>query len=607
MADSDKSAKEGKTVKVLSFGARLLGGEAAEEHASYVLRGMNRLWNKLVEIEHEARIAYNDALIQSDEELSKLKAEEEQKDLLVDSLIEKRNRDRASKRTKKIDQAENYAALIKKASAERKEIRARMKEIKGRAKEQAKPLIQKAEQERREKVKEAVAASGLWWCHSEMLVGPAGKFDAARVKAMKEGMKLQFHRYDGNGSMRVRLTNDGGELSRIMGGHTNLIKIRDPLPQELGTMKQTKSDGGQRKIIEIRSGSRNEDGSIPKLTFMVTIHGDREFPTDMPLKTVTLKREMHVDKPDWKMVFMFSREATENDNYQEMPQGAVGIDFGFRMVRDDDGETGLRVGCVSNGERFKHIVLPGSWMKRMKRADDLRGELDQLSNDFWTKIKPILVSAESAIDHLSEESAWFKAIAGKVLRAKLGYTSLLLSLCESHVSAGNPLGKEATKLMDDFYHEALKLSREVHHTRRKAIDHRKHIFRNVAAQIVRDAGMIALKNTDFRDLAKLEKDDGTENDLVQTARRNRTWGAPSELRLAIQQAAMREGRIVVLVPPEYKTRECSYCGHIHSQALIDLNHVCENCGKVYDQDENSAVNCRNFSIAQAENEGVARG
>lgn len=47
-----------KKIVARAFGARLLGGPAASETATQVLLGQNRLWNKLVEIERDARVAY---------------------------------------------------------------------------------------------------------------------------------------------------------------------------------------------------------------------------------------------------------------------------------------------------------------------------------------------------------------------------------------------------------------------------------------------------------------------------------------------------------------------------------------------------------------------
>ncbi len=194
---------------------------------------------------------------------------------------------------------------------------------------------------------------------------------------------------------------------------------------------------------------------------------------------------------------------------------------------------------------------------------------------------------------------WFKILADKVRRAKGAYTSLLLDLCESHHKADKPLGVEVDAQMQIYRKEALGLALQAHHIRRKAVDHRKHIYRNEAARLVREAGLLGLKDTDFRQLAALEKPDGTETELVQSARKYRTWAAPSELRLAIEQVAKREKREIVYVPSPYTTRTCSACGHVHANTIEDLTFVCQGCGKVWDQDENSSHNWRNIVLGEA--------
>jgi putative transposase len=48
------------------------------------------------------------------------------------------------------------------------------------------------------------------------------------------------------------------------------------------------------------------------------------------------------------------------------------------------------------------------------------------------------------------------------------------------------------------------------------------------------------------------------------------------------------GKIVVAVPPEYTTQECSRCGTLVKKALSQRTHVCPKCGLVLDRDHNAA-------------------
>jgi hypothetical protein len=308
---------------------------------------------------------------------------------------------------------------------------------------------------------------------------------------------------------------------------------------------------------------------------------------------------MHVKKPVYKLVFMFSNEVESLPDV-ELAQGAVGIEFGFRQVLDDGPIPGLRVATAkwANGE-VERCVLPSSWVSRMARADRLRSELDSFAGTFheWVKTN---ITDELLENAGIAEDEWLRILLGKVRRAKGAYAMQLVDLCNAYKSAGEPLSESMSEHISSWARQALKMAESAYHTRRRAVDNRKHIFRNFAANVARRAGQAGLIDTDFRKIALLVKDDGTENELHATARRNRTWAAPSELRLALEQALKRDQREIIDVPAPHTSVTCSACGHVHESIPKDLNFVCDHCGKVHDQDENTAANVLIFSMKDKE-------
>lgn len=584
-----------KKIIVRAFGARLLGGTAANELASEVFMAQNRLWNKLVEIERANRQAYREALSASDGELAELEAQEQALVANMEELLKQRNKARAIARSKKADNENpNLKTQLQTANASLKEVRGKMRERRVAAKEAAKPLITAAEELRRQQVKAVAAEAGLWWCHSETVLA---RYDVARVRAMKDGAELRFRRYDGDGSMGVRFSVEGGSLDKVRAGKTDQLRFRSPTQEELGNMLAVKADGGRRTVVRVRAGSKADDKSIPALEFLVTMHAGMELPEDVPLKTVTITRRMHVRKAEWKMVFTFSEEVGEIEN-GDLPVKAAGIDLGWRLVKDEvDGERALRVAAISFGpeERVQYVTLGHDWLRRMERADRLRGQLDDSANAFAAQLLPLLT--DEALASL-EEDDWFRVICGKARRAKRAYPMLLVAVCDAHARAGKPLGENAGKMMSEWRREAIRLAEQAHHTRRRAVDHRKHVFRNAAALLVQQAGLIGMEDVDLRKLALRQQADGTDNELALAARRNRTWAAPSELRLAVQQAAKRQGLELVGVDPKGTTTTCSACGQEHGGPIEDLVFVCQGCGKVWDQDENAALNCRNLALRE---------
>lgn len=49
------------------------------------------------------------------------------------------------------------------------------------------------------------------------------------------------------------------------------------------------------------------------------------------------------------------------------------------------------------------------------------------------------------------------------------------------------------------------------------------------------------------------------------------------------------GKIVIAVPPQYTSQECSQCGKVVKKTLSQRTHLCE-CGCVLDRDQNAAIN-----------------
>ena len=59
----------------------------------------------------------------------------------------------------------------------------------------------------------------------------------------------------------------------------------------------------------------------------------------------------------------------------------------------------------------------------------------------------------------------------------------------------------------------------------------------------------------------------------------RTW---------LEYLARVHGKVVVAVPPEYTTQECSRCGTLVKKTLSERTHVCPKCGLVLGRDHNAA-------------------
>lgn len=580
-----------KSVLIRKYGARLIGQPETEQIIIQSLRSQNKLWNALVEIEHRNHEAYAAIVTDSDAEFAALTLEHDVANATLDALYEQRNRKRAAMRTKKIEGADVFAVAISAQKQHLKEIQAAMKSCRGRAKEAARSRLETLEQQRREVVKETIRQAGLWWCHSELV---ATSFDAARAKALKTpGSKLNFHRFEGEGRIGVRFS-PGIKLASPPA--TSLLKVREACPEELGHLKASRP-GKQIKAVDIRIGKSDENNVAPTATFLVTIHDGMSLLGDTPLKTVTVKREMYAGKVKWFMVFMFVASETEEKAMPLRPK-AVGIDFGWRQVHDKEfgDQTGLRVATIIDTQgAVEHVTLSPTMLARFERADMLRGKLDTSANEFW---KDVSKQFSDSVLQSMDEKEWLRVLVEKARRAKRTYPGLMLSIAKAH--ALNPvLGDAADQFMQAWARSANRLNEVVFGTRRRVLEHRRHLYRNIAARLARECGLIAVKNINFRELSLSKSKDDEAMALHDLARANRVLASPSELRNAIIQAAKREQREIVLVDPAYQTATCSVCGHVHSRISADLFFVCANCGKLHDRDENSAKNTLQFAMEGA--------
>ena len=64
----------------------------------------------------------------------------------------------------------------------------------------------------------------------------------------------------------------------------------------------------------------------------------------------------------------------------------------------------------------------------------------------------------------------------------------------------------------------------------------------------------------------------------------------AQFRTILEAKAACAGRRVVAVPPAYTSQDCSGCGERVPKSLSMRTHVCTNCGRVLDRDENAARN-----------------
>jgi IS605 OrfB family transposase len=129
--------------------------------------------------------------------------------------------------------------------------------------------------------------------------------------------------------------------------------------------------------------------------------------------------------------------------------------------------------------------------------------------------------------------------------------------------------------------------RELHNIRVKALGERKHQYRQVADQLVRNRKPIGIEKINLNAFAQTKD---AENKLGNKPRANRFLVSVSELRGAIKNAAQREGVPLFEIDPAYTSKTCSGCGYRNNSLQSEQRWTCPACRVEHDRDENAAVN-----------------
>jgi hypothetical protein len=548
------------TSAVFAYGAQLIG--PFDQESADILYRQNRLWNSLVEIHRAGRDRYAEILTEASSEVSRLtEAYNGIKQAIENAYADKRKanaRARAKTPTPELD------AQIRDFKTWAKAIYQDLKSAKAEAKVSAEPLIEANQQAERATVKLAVKTSGLWWCNSELVLN---SFDNARIKAMREGSNLNFHRFDGSGRFAYRWA--GGPESVSFG---DLCSGKEKV-------KLTYTGSNKRGINHAKSFyalimpiAAIERGVYKTLTFNLVLH--RPLPAEARIKSFYISRARIGNDFRYKAHFVCNLPAVP---VISKIGRTAGMDIGWRQLA-----IGLRVAMIHfNDGGTEEVIIPNRVLKQHEYLHRLQSELQVGINVLLSEIREKFdLNKTDEMDESIQKSL-------KSLKfAKTGSVPMLMrcvrALRASHPNLANTLnvwlyGGDGICRADR--------NREIHHLGDKLRTQRKHFYRNLAARLTRQCSIIGIEDMDLRRFA-------THNGPMEDAgkaRYYRSLAALSELRLALDNAAKKNNCVIEKREDAYTTKECSNCGYIND-VKRKLEFQCKGCGKVWDQDKNAAKN-----------------
>lgn len=538
---------------------------------------MNKFWNQLVEIDHADRARYRE-ILGEDPELAQLEDRLTETTEKILELSAERKKLRAAKRSKNVDDG-LLVEHIKTLRETERAIKGELKTIRSSVREASKPALDALNIARKAAVKQARQQSGLFWGHYNAV---CESYEAARGKAMKIGVDLRFRRFDGSGRF-VNQIQGGMSVDNFMTGKNTVAWI-DPVSVPV----QDRAGKARPRLHITAFTGHDENGKHYRrlLSFPIVLHRPiPEAENGQPVRIKTLsvnKKRISAGHFDWSVTITATTDA---ETLPHKSTVAAGVNLGWKR----EGQS-LRVATVydTNGDS-EHYRLPAAWMAALDYAESLRGDIDEATNEMFAALLALPIAEKLEGD----EPDPFEIIK----KARRPHSGLIhrfarelqiKPMLQAHtINKANVLEAIAKLPVLEALPCYLAWSRykeqEFSGLRTRLLNQRKDLYRQIAAKLAARYAVIAIDNSDYAKMARLESRGGEENELLKIARTNRFRASPSELRLSIEQAMAKNGGKVERINQQ---NECANCGRPDKQDTMIWQ--CGHCGAIYDQDENMA-------------------
>lgn len=593
---------------------------------------------RLVEIENEQIEALKKAQRRHCGDIDALAQEHEKLDAEIDELRAEAKRERARVR-KRADQPAIKRAIAEKV-ARAKDIRAELRSLRGELRERLKPLD--------ELLKQRIEALLIkWGKRSPPDRGNARRIvvqellDAAEVDAY--WLELQKIRMDSNTAARKARAESGlsaGTYVAVEAAVQKAVKssrgqtIRNKFVRKVSIGVQVGASGSGLVLPEFPADTwdtrRGKDKAYGE--FRVRIAGKewfaasalfhRPLPEGARVTWAYVVITTEFLRPRYELHLTINVPDCE-DKLQGKRLDAVAVDLGWRVI---DGRIRVAYWYGCDGSRGE-VSLSSKLVNELGKARDVAGIADRHFDvakrellELRDKLSPEW-QAELNVQSLRmlRSHSRLAQLVNRLVSEFIGESTMLDALWSEWVEYRLQRGEERWCTPEEgkrIVAHLLSLTgiqasvfwlylwrRQDHHllvwssrAMARFYNRRRQIYREAAKFLAGRYETIVVESRSAEDdrpmdlskFAKRAKPECEETVAEDANRRLRTIVAPSELRLAIKQAA--PGRIGKR-PASYTTSTCHACGKVCSwDQSRYLMHTCEHCGAIWDQDENAARN-----------------
>lgn len=388
----------------------------------------------------------------------------------------------------------------------------------------------------------------------------------------------EFKPWDGSGRIGVQIQ-DGLPVVEAFNGSNTYLRL-DHGPRKRFTRRHPKGkvvrNGGW---AHLRIGT---EGNKPVwATFPAVFH--RSLPQNGVIKWAWVYREKIGDRFQWKLQLTVVQPSVQIYN----PGGTCAINVGWR-VRSD----GLRAGyLVDEYGSYQEILLPQHVPSALEHVRELQSVVDKNFNVLKDNLKEWMSTQSNVPPWLRQE---WKKLAHSRSTKKF---ARLLSKWEANRFPGDD---GMFTLLYNWRRQDKHLYQWLSNERHKARLRRRHIYRNIAADLTKRYSKILLGNFSLSALGR--RPEPLEGETLSDAiRRNKNTVSCGIFQDILKSAASKNGCVVEKVSAKDITITCYACGtSCNFNRIKKLSHSCEHCGTRWDQDENAARNMLQNELSSQE-------
>jgi hypothetical protein len=562
------------------------------------------LRNKLVELElaHQANIA---AIWATHPEVAEAQENKEKAEAAAEDLAAIISAKRQKARSAKTDPADMRE--LKKLREALKAARQDLRDKKSRAYALLKDEMEEEGRRLQAEVKAMYPEyidKGLYWAVWNDVVAHHRTSVQMIKKKRREGQPadVQFHRFDGTGTIAVQLQRGAGDPPRLpgvlasgTGKWANVFQLAPWIPpEEFNQLTHAEQRAAGRGYARIRVGSGEQKAL---LQIPVRIHRMMPEGADIVMARITRFR---IGRRYRSTLSVTARVPAPPMRVQG-PLAAIHL--GWRVLEDGairtaviKGTTTLPGAWLMNPDKYSgpvvrghgtwsEIVIPPSWREVYKRPGEVRGQRDRNLDSLRAWLR----------EHIEQHPGLEELLCAP---AEVGrhrspqFYGNLASVLQAAGDAGelDPAAREAHEYLMAWRKQDWHLWDWEANERDQIIRRRDYAWQQVAAWICAEAALVVVDEWAVASLARAPRMGEEEDGAVQAARANRVLAAPGRLREYVVNAAGMRG--VRIASPSVPVSKAHFdCGMKFPGGNDGgIMRYCAGCEKMVDQDYNSLEN-----------------